>query len=252
MLQTLLRSKSHSPLEAERHSAFASATSTGTGPVISPASFKAGGHGEAMARERGQTRVWRRLSNRGIFLLMPRRLRAGYPGAIYLVMSRANGKGSIFETDVDRRAEAGDCGGQGRRHYPREARTPGLERGPTVPTSQKRPRQAGHGGAVAPCNDAVAAAWIAARLHTGTWESLSATLYRRRRANETTKRQSRLRFDPFPRRGGGARDVCGKRRSRVLARLLSGRAATRPMEPRPSSFQIAPVTPPSPRGRGPG
>ena len=33
---------------------------------------------------------------------MPRRLRAEYSGAIYQVMSRANGKGNIFETDVDR------------------------------------------------------------------------------------------------------------------------------------------------------
>ena len=33
---------------------------------------------------------------------MPRKLRVEYPGAIYHVMSRANGKGNIFETDVDR------------------------------------------------------------------------------------------------------------------------------------------------------
>jgi REP element-mobilizing transposase RayT len=33
---------------------------------------------------------------------MPRQLRVEYPGAIYHVMSRANGKGKIFETDVDR------------------------------------------------------------------------------------------------------------------------------------------------------
>src|SRR5450759_2281612 len=33
---------------------------------------------------------------------MPRKLRLEYPGAIYHVMSRANGKGNIFETDVDR------------------------------------------------------------------------------------------------------------------------------------------------------
>jgi len=33
---------------------------------------------------------------------MPRKLRVEYPGAIYHVMSRANGKGKIFETDVDR------------------------------------------------------------------------------------------------------------------------------------------------------
>src|SRR5450759_4434274 len=33
---------------------------------------------------------------------MPRKLRLEYPGAIYHVMSRANGKGHIFETDVDR------------------------------------------------------------------------------------------------------------------------------------------------------
>ena len=33
---------------------------------------------------------------------MPRKPRIEYPGAIYHVMSRANGKGSIFETDVDR------------------------------------------------------------------------------------------------------------------------------------------------------
>ena len=33
---------------------------------------------------------------------MPRKPRIEYPGAIYHVMSRANGKGKIFETDVDR------------------------------------------------------------------------------------------------------------------------------------------------------
>ena len=33
---------------------------------------------------------------------MPCKLRLEYPGAIYHVMSRANGKGNIFETDVDR------------------------------------------------------------------------------------------------------------------------------------------------------
>ena len=33
---------------------------------------------------------------------MPRKLRVEYPGAIYHVMSRANGKGVAFETDVDR------------------------------------------------------------------------------------------------------------------------------------------------------
>ena len=33
---------------------------------------------------------------------MPRKLRVEYPGAIYHVMSRANGTGNIFETDVDR------------------------------------------------------------------------------------------------------------------------------------------------------
>lgn len=33
---------------------------------------------------------------------MPRKLRVEYSGAIYHVMSRANGKGNIFETDVDR------------------------------------------------------------------------------------------------------------------------------------------------------
>jgi hypothetical protein len=33
---------------------------------------------------------------------MPRKLRVEYPGAIYHVMSRANGKGNVFERDVDR------------------------------------------------------------------------------------------------------------------------------------------------------
>ena len=33
---------------------------------------------------------------------MPRKLRIEYPGAIYHVMSRANGKGDIFLNDVDR------------------------------------------------------------------------------------------------------------------------------------------------------
>jgi len=54
------------------------------------------------------------------------------------------------------------------------------------------------------------------------------------------------------RRGGGARDVCGKRGARVLARLLGGRATARQRQPRRSSFQTAPGPSPSPRGRGPG
>ena len=33
---------------------------------------------------------------------MPRKLRVEYPGAIYHVMSRTNGTGNSFETDVDR------------------------------------------------------------------------------------------------------------------------------------------------------
>ena len=33
---------------------------------------------------------------------MPRRLRIEYPGAIYHVMSRCDGKGDIFLNDVDR------------------------------------------------------------------------------------------------------------------------------------------------------
>jgi putative transposase len=33
---------------------------------------------------------------------MPRKLRFEYPSAICHVMNRANGKGNIFETDVDR------------------------------------------------------------------------------------------------------------------------------------------------------
>ena len=33
---------------------------------------------------------------------MPRRLRIEYPGAMDHVMSRANGTGNIFESDVDR------------------------------------------------------------------------------------------------------------------------------------------------------
>jgi hypothetical protein len=32
---------------------------------------------------------------------MPRKLRLEYPGAIHHVMSRANGKGNLLETDVD-------------------------------------------------------------------------------------------------------------------------------------------------------
>ena len=33
---------------------------------------------------------------------VPGKPRVEYPGAIYHVMSRANGKGKIFETEVDR------------------------------------------------------------------------------------------------------------------------------------------------------
>ena len=42
---------------------------------------------------------------------MPRKLRVEYPGAIYHVMSRANGRGNIFETDVDRQDFVEDPGG---------------------------------------------------------------------------------------------------------------------------------------------
>ena len=38
-----------------------------------------------------------------MILRMPRKLRIEYPGAMYHVMSRANGTGHIFEGDVDRR-----------------------------------------------------------------------------------------------------------------------------------------------------
>ena len=38
----------------------------------------------------------------GRLTTMPRKPRVEYPGAIYHVMSRANGKGVIFETEVDR------------------------------------------------------------------------------------------------------------------------------------------------------
>jgi len=46
---------------------------------------------------------------------MPRRVRVGYPGAIYRVMIRANGKGNIFETVVDReqRQESAEAKAEG-------------------------------------------------------------------------------------------------------------------------------------------
>ena len=39
----------------------------------------------------------------GSFAFVPRKLRVEYPGAIYHVMSRGNGKQDIFRSDVDRR-----------------------------------------------------------------------------------------------------------------------------------------------------
>ena len=51
--------------------------------------------------------------------------------------------------------------------------------------------------------------------------------------------------DLRPRRGGGARGTCGKRRALVFARLLGGGAATRRTQPRLSSFQTAPGSSPS-------
>jgi hypothetical protein len=41
------------------------------------------------------------MSGFGKVFEMPRQLRVEYPGAIYHVMSRANGQGKIFETDVN-------------------------------------------------------------------------------------------------------------------------------------------------------
>ena len=123
---------------------------------------------------------------------MPRGLRARYPGAIYRVLSRAKGKGNIFETDVDReqRRESAEAKAEGiiRERVERL----GWSEGQLCQRPQKRPHQTGHGRAVAPGNDAVPAARIAARLHTGTWKGLNANLYRWRKANETTNGQSRL------------------------------------------------------------
>jgi putative transposase len=58
--------------------------------------------GGIQAEHRSQTLVWTYALARANVNRMPRKPRIEYPGAIYHVMSRANGRGVIFETDVDR------------------------------------------------------------------------------------------------------------------------------------------------------
>ena len=53
-------------------------------------------------QEKGSNYSLDRILGDWYVLRMPRKLRVEYPGAIYHVMSRANGKGNIFETEVDR------------------------------------------------------------------------------------------------------------------------------------------------------
>jgi len=99
---------------------------------------------------------------------MPRKLRVEYPGAIYHVMSRANGKGQIFLTGVDRQdflktlAEA--CGKTGfqvhahgliRKHFHLVVETPNanlvarmrwfLSAHPLRPTGPRQDSAAGRG-----------------------------------------------------------------------------------------------------------
>jgi len=106
---------------------------------------------------------------------MPRQLRLEYPGAIYHVMSRANGKGNIFETDVDRqdfvKTLAETCAKTGfevhayclmRNHFHLVVETPqgNLVAGMRVrhgTVRQERSREIGAGGAVAPGNNPNAA-----------------------------------------------------------------------------------------------
>ena len=101
---------------------------------------------------------------------MPRKLRLEYPGAIYHVMSRANGKGNIFETDVDRqdfvKTLAETCAKTGfevhayclmRNHFHLVVETPqgNLVAGMRVghgTVRQECSREIGAGGAVAPGN----------------------------------------------------------------------------------------------------
>jgi putative transposase len=109
---------------------------------------------------------------------MPRKPRIEVPDAIYHVMSRANGKGVIFETGVDRqdflKTLAQTCAKTGwqvhafclmRHHFHLVVETPNAKLvagmkwflSAYTPAGQERSGQAGAGGALAPGNDTVAA-----------------------------------------------------------------------------------------------
>ena len=160
---------------------------------------------------------------------MPRKLRVEYPGAIYHVMSRANGTGNIFETDVDRqdfiKTLAETCEKTGfhvhayclmRHHFHLVVETPngnlvtgmrgrsgtirGIEAKAERILRDELKRLRWSEGQLPkriksdPAKLAMAARlrrettlplpWIAARLHWGTWRSLSAKLHRWRKENE--------------------------------------------------------------------
>ena len=105
---------------------------------------------------------------------MPRKLRVEYPGAIYHVMSRGDGKGDIFLDDVDRQdflktlAEA--CLKTGFQvHAPGLWRTPQQEGG-SLSSRWKRGGQR---------ETTLTIRQIAERLHLGSWKSLNNNLYLR-------------------------------------------------------------------------
>ena len=87
---------------------------------------------------------------------MPRKLRVEYPGAIYHVMSRANGKGNIFVNDAE-----GELKARAKCDPAKLALAARLRRETTLGLS-----------------------WMAERLHLGTRKSFSAKLHRWRKANE--------------------------------------------------------------------
>jgi REP element-mobilizing transposase RayT len=114
---------------------------------------------------------------------MPRKSRIEYPGAIYHVMSRANGNGVIFETDVDRqdfvKILAETCEKAGfevhafclmRNHFHLVVEMAArLRRETTLTMSQ-----------------------VAERLRMGSWKSLNAKLNHWRKENQKKETRSKL------------------------------------------------------------
>jgi REP element-mobilizing transposase RayT len=136
---------------------------------------------------------------------MPRKLRLEYPGAVYHVISRANGKGNLFETDVDRqdfvKTLAATCAKTGfqvhayclmRNHFHLVVETPQVNlvagmRWFLSATLEQGTKSAPEKLALAARlrrETTLTLPWILARLHMGTWKSLNAKQHRWRKANK--------------------------------------------------------------------